>query len=69
MSHPAGARREDGQIRAALLLKLQLVIDDGLVNLVIRDINRAFSPLNSGSAATAAFCWSRYSPTPGGVVV
>src|SRR5215469_13218584 len=37
MAHGRGARGEEREIRAALLLQPQLVLLDGLANLIVRD--------------------------------
>ena len=43
MAHPAGARREDGDVRAAFLLDTKLVGLDALANLVVADRHHALA--------------------------
>src|SRR5690349_20324501 len=38
MRHETGARAEDGEIAAALLHLLQLIVDDGFAKLVVADL-------------------------------
>ena len=42
VGHPAGARREDGQVRATFLLQFQLVVNDGLTDFVVSNTEIAF---------------------------
>src|SRR5689334_25206334 len=41
VAHAGGARREDGQIGAALALQLELVLLDALADLVVRYLERS----------------------------
>jgi len=63
MAHRRGAGREQGEIRAALLLQPQLVLFDGLADLVVRNgagLRRGRARLlETGDLCVAEFLMSR----------